>query len=250
MVPGLAFDYGDDISVKDATAMLTNDKLENNLDLPSTEFSLRQVNDYLRALNNRTRGVSERHNLRGKMNRLFGHKLYVSYQWVDTDERVLTGTDIMFFLAKNNAEVLVNNVAPWPCTIFPRDNGQSVKYSSVFKDGVEYVARTVCERQSGIDFYTDHSQMFNCVICNDIISTPYHVYVFCYIFKQNYSFERMQNWKLTWLRGCFIHWKINGVSMPNRNMYADARARRTRAPRGSGRGRGSRRGSCVRSLFS
>ena len=43
MVPGLAFDYGDDISVKDATAMLTNDKLENNLDLPSTEFSLRQV---------------------------------------------------------------------------------------------------------------------------------------------------------------------------------------------------------------
>ena len=116
-----------------------------------------------------------------KINRLLGLQFYDSYQWLDTDERVLTAKDILFFLIKNDAEILEANMAPWPCTIVPRDHGTSVKYLSVFKNGVEYVARTVCERQTGIDFFTDGSQMFNCVICGDIISTPYHVYVFCYI---------------------------------------------------------------------
>ena len=142
-------------------------------------------------------------------------------------------------------------IAPWPCTVIPRDHATSVKYLSVFKDGTEFVARTVCDRQSGVDFLTDRSQIFTCVVCGDIISTPYHVYVFCYIFKQNHSFELMQHWSTTWLRGCYIHWKINGVAMPNRNVYADAR---TKKPRGSSApwrgGRGTRRGRCVRSLFS
>ena len=106
------------------------------------------------------------------MNRLLGLQFYDSYQWLDTDERVLTAKDILFFLIKNDAEILEANMAPWPCTIVPRDHGTSVKYLSVFTNGVEYVARTVCERQTGIDFFTDGSQMFNCVICGDIISTP------------------------------------------------------------------------------
>ena len=143
----------------------------------------------------------------------------------------------------------MQHMVPWSCTIVPRDQAASVKYLSVFKDGTEFLARTVCDRQSGVDFYTENSQIFSCVVCGEIISTPYHVYVFCYIFKQNHSFELMQYWTKTWLRGCYIHWKINGVAMPNRNMYADARSKKPRGtPWRGGRG-GSRRGKCVRSLF-
>ena len=250
-IPGLPFDFGDNLSLKDATALLTNDRLENNINLPSEEFSLHQVNEYLRVMNNKNNNAkTNNNNLMGKLNRLLGQDFYDSYQWIDTDERVLTSRDINAFLVKNNAEMLEANIAPWPCTIVPRDCASSVKYQSVFKDGVEYVSRTVCGRQSGIDFFTDGSQIFKCVVCGDIISTPYHVYVFCYIFKPNFSFERLQNWKDTWLRGCYIHWKINGISMPNRNIYADARAKKPRGgPRGTWRGRGSRRGTFVRSLF-
>ena len=81
------------------------------------------------------------------------------------DDRVLTANDIMAFLAKNNAEFLMPHMAPWPCTIVPRDQAASVKYLSVFKDGTEFVARTVCDRQSGVDFYTENSQIFSCVVC-------------------------------------------------------------------------------------
>ena len=195
-----------------------------------TEFSLKQVNNYLRVFNKRTKIYDVRNALTGKMNRLLGQEFYLSYQWMDTDERVLTDKDILFFLERNNAESLALNMAPWPCTIVPRDHGASVKYQSVFKNGIEYVARTLCERQTGVDFYTDSSQIFSCVVCGDVISTPYHVYVFCYIYKQNHSFERLQNWKNTWLRACFLHWKILGVAMPNRNIFADAMSKR---PRGS-----------------
>ena len=249
-IPGLPFDFGDGLDIKDATAMLTNDWLEKGLALPDDQFSLKQVNDFLRVFNKRNKIVDRRNALTGKMNRLLGQEFYLSYQWMDIDERVLTDKDILFFLEGNDAVSLVPNMAPWPCTIVPRDHGASVKYLSIFKNGVEFVARTVCERQTGVDFFTDISQIFSCAVCGDLISTPYHVYVFCYIYKQNHSFERLQNWKNTWLRACYLHWKISGVAMPSRNLFADARSKRPRGAKTPWRGRGSRRGSCVRSLFS
>ena len=113
-IPGLPFDFGDGLDIKDATAMLTNDWLERGLALPDTEFTLKQVNDFLRVFNKREKIYDVRNSLTGKMNRLLGQEFYLSYQWMDTDERVLTDKDILFFLERNNAESLAPNMAPWP----------------------------------------------------------------------------------------------------------------------------------------
>ena len=84
-IPGLPFDFGDGLDIKDATAMLTNDWLERGLALPDTEFTLKQVNDFLRVFNKREKIYDVRNSLTGKMNRLLGQEFYLSYQWMDTD---------------------------------------------------------------------------------------------------------------------------------------------------------------------
>ena len=238
------------MSLRDATALLTGDRIENNLGLPATSFSLKQVNSYLKFRNAQNNTNSRMiTSLAGKMNNLLGQKFYISYQWVNPEDRPLTALDIHYFLAKNSAEILEPNVAPWPCTLMPRHFGASVKYQSVFKNGVEFVARTVCDRQ-GPEFFTDSTQMFTCAVCGDVLGTPYHVILNCYIFKPNFSFQQLLDWRDTFQKACFLHWKLEGVTMPGRNLYQDAKSGRAKNNRGNWRGRGNRRGTFVRSLFS
>ena len=112
-IPGLPFDFGDGHSLKEATAMLTNDRLENNLGLPESEFSLRQVNEYLRSLNKRQKKELLRYNLMGKMNRHLGSEFYQSYQSMNFDDRVLTAKDITVIVNLKNQLIILYS-PPFP----------------------------------------------------------------------------------------------------------------------------------------
>ena len=248
-IPGLPFDFGDGLNLKETTAMLANDTSENNLRLPPEAFTLKEVNEYLDSKNRNTPRHKPSSMLSDKMSKDLGPEFYRHYQWVNPTVRVLGPKDLHTYLDTNEALFMEPNVAPWVCTLFPKDP-TDVKYLSVFSNGVEFVARTVCDRQKGIEFYQPNSEIYQCVICQDIISTPYHVFVNCYVNKKGASFARIQNYKKTFLKACYIHWKIMGVSLPDRNVFTDARTPSTRGTRGNWRGRGfSRRGSHVRSLF-
>ena len=137
-------------------------------------------------------------------------------------------------------------MAPWPCTAFPRDR-EDVKLMSVFRNNKEYVCRTFADRQRNIEYFSPDSEIFSCKICGDLICTPYHVYVNCFIFEENASFSMILKYKKTFYRACYIHFKIEGRRLAGRNVhkYADpsgssnptARGRGSRGSRG-GRGRG------------
>ena len=256
-IPGLVYDFGDGVALKDAVAMMTDEKLRKGEPLPQVAFTLYEVNQFLELKNKRDSDERANHGMIQKINKELGQDFYKHYQWMDLSSRIMAPKDLHLFYVRNRAEIVEANMAPWPTTIMPRDKS-CVKYQSVFKDGVKYVARTLCLRQPGIEFYTEASQMYKCVICDDLISNPYHVFVYCYKYKPNYSFERLMNWRETWLKACFIHWKISGVTMPSRNVFADARSNGAGAGGvgGGGRGRGAwrgsgirRRGTAVRSLY-
>ena len=86
-----------------------------------------------------------------KINKELGQDFYKHYEWMDLNSRIMAPKDLHLFYVGNKAEIVEANMAPWPSTVMPRDKS-FVKYQLVFKDGVEYVARTVCDRQPGIEF--------------------------------------------------------------------------------------------------
>ena len=97
-----------------------------------------------------------------------------------------------------------------------------LKIHSVFKEGREFVCRTIADRQKGLAFYTDNSEIFSCIICKCIISTEYHTYVSCYEFKTNQRHQVINAWRRTFLRACYIHFRISGSKLEGRNCFHDA----------------------------
>ena len=96
-VPGLVYDFGDGLSLPDATALLTGDRLANSLGLPGSSFSLKEVNSYIKHISGQNDGNRVIRSLSGKMNTRLGQIFYLSYQWADPEERVLTDLDIHSF---------------------------------------------------------------------------------------------------------------------------------------------------------
>ena len=234
--------------------MHARDQLENTLSLPSSDLTLTAVNKYLMAKYAPTPSNASQADLRNKLTKDLGQVFYQVYSWVDPSYRVLTDKDIRDLLMEQQAMFMYSNLAPWPCTMFPR-NPADVKYLSVFRNGTEYVCRTRADRQRGIEYYSNSSEIFQCKICCDVISTPFHCYVNCFIFKESPPFHMILKYRKTFYRACYLHFKLEGVKLSGRNIYKDAEVNHGEyqtqiGGRGRGRGRGTwRRGTPKPRLF-
>ena len=240
MVPGLFCDLGVNIPLAEARKMLASDRAENSLNLPATDFTVLEVNRYMI---NKYSPAPHSHSpaLMGmKMNPTLG-PIYDMYSWVDPSAAILTEEELVQLLTDQDAMFMYPNLAPWPVTMFPRDV-HDVKYLSVFRNNQEYVCRTKADRQRGVEFFTESSEIFNCIICKDIISTSFHTYVNCFIYNESASFNQILQYRKTFLRACYLHFKLEGRSMPGRNPYRYSQVETSSQTRGRGgsinRGRG------------
>ena len=257
-VPGLLFDFGQHFSFKDVSRFISEEEQVQARGISAIHYSLKKLNDYLErnfsASEIDRRGSSAF--LSDRRSFELGDNLYRFYTWIDPGVRCLGPTELFQFLDHCDLGFLKGNIAPWPATLFPKDS-HDVKYFSVIRDGVEFVCRTMALRQTDVKFYTESSEIFSCCICNDVISTPYHTFVNCYRYMKDAPFMLIMNWTKTFLRSCYIHFKIEGVELPGRNCHSDSSfgdQSRGWLGRGSSRGRGGRgsswrRGAPTASLF-
>ena len=250
MVPGLFCDMGLNIPLSEARTMLAGDRVENSLGLSAGDFSVLEVNKYIRSKYTPAMASHSPAFMGTKINPALGPIFYSMYSWVDPSAAILTEFEIIQLLTDQHAMFLYSNLAPWPTTLFPRDVNDA-KQLSVIRDGVEYVCRTRADRQKGVDYYTCSSEIFNCVICKDVISTSFHTYVFCFIFEEGPDFQRILLHRKSFLRACHLHFKLEGVRLPGRNPYKFSQVESSYSSRGVGgyRGRGGRgRGSARRGI--
>ena len=78
-IPGLLYDFGDGINLKDATAMLADDRRVNHQNLPANAFSLKEVNEYLAQRNNKPQNPVMNELLAAKMSRQLVPQFYNHY---------------------------------------------------------------------------------------------------------------------------------------------------------------------------
>ena len=258
-VPGVLFDFGHHLTLKEASRLLAEEEQrENILGITAFRYSLRQVNFFLEGKFSSS-DVPGGHSSAFVLDRRsveLGEDIYKFYSWIDPGIRSLGPMELDQFLDHSNLSFFKSNVAPWPMTLFPKDP-HDVKYLSVCRDGYEFVCRTMASRQRDLKFFTNSSEIFSCAICGDLISTPYHTYVNCYKFFKNAPFVLIMKWTKTFLRACYLHFKCEGVSLPGRDCHSDASIGDQGSGwlgRGSSRGRGGRgsswrRGSPSASLF-
>ena len=134
-------------------------------------------------------------------------------------------------------------------TVFPYHNFLNVLADDLTKKpqrdkGNEYVCRTRAQRAygyNGYQVYNEESEIFICEFCKDIISTEYHVYVSAYLYEKDHDFDKLMAWRKTFLKICYLHFRLTGTKLPGRNIYRDALigTPNNSFPRGSGkRGRG------------
>ena len=225
-----------------------------NFSIPAVSFSILQINRFL--MKNFT--PKPHHHtpalLGNKINQALGPYFYSVYSWVDPSAAILTEVELFQLLKDQNATFLYPNLAPWGATLFPKDDAD-VKYFSVLRNGTEYVCRTKATRQKGVEFYTEDSELFSCIICKDIISTAFHTYVYCFIFKGNSDFRQVLQYRKSFLRACYLHFKMEGKKLTGRNPFDFSQIERD-IPAGRGnrgrprRGRGYvRRGAPAGKLF-
>ena len=242
MVPGLLCDMGLNIPLSEAKNLFASDISENPLGVPVGDLSVLVVNNYLKRKYSPALHSHSPAFMGNKMNQALGPIFYTMYSWVDPSAAILTELEILQLLTDQDALFMYPNLAPWPVTIFPRDI-HDAKYFSVFRNGEEYVCRTKADRQKGVDYFSEHSEIFNCVICKDIISTSFHTFVFCFTFEEGSDFKKILLHRKSFLRACYLHFKLEGVKLPGRNPYKFSQVESSSAPPrgGSGfRGRGSR----------
>ena len=257
-IPGVLFDFGQKFSTKDVSRFLSAEEHGHIRGITAVHYSLKRLNDYLelKYASSLIEGGGSSSFLSDRRSLELGSNLYRFNSWIDPGVRCLGPTELSQFLVHCDIGFLRSNIAPWPATLFPKD-AHDVKYRSVIRDGIEYVCRTMALRQTDVKFYTESSEIFSCIICGDVISTPYHTFVNCYRFFKDAPFMLIMNWTKTFLRSCYIHFRIEGVELPGRNCHSDSSFgdhSRGWLGRGSSRGRGGRgsswrRGAPAASLF-
>ena len=257
-IPGALYDFGHSHSISEVSRKMTDMRIAQGLQIPAEYYTIRDLNRFISENFNKTPCGYTTNGTEFKVSFELGQDLYEHYQWVDPTMRALGPNELFDMVMDSNASFMSEQLAPWPCTLFPRDPSD-MKYNSVVTEhGREYVCRTAAQRQRMISFLTENSEIFSCVICKCIISTEYHTFVYCYEYKKNQRFQIVNAWRNTFLRACYIHFRISNTKLEGRNCYQDAAATFTRNQTRGGRGRGSfggasrpyaRRGRAAATLF-
>ena len=239
-IPGALYCLNPKHEAAEVSRLYTNHLISIGKTPPNSAFKLKELNifimDHLRAA---VPGLPTLNELR-ESDILPCHFQKI-YSWVDPNCRSLTDSNITCLLKNTPAEFMTSQVAPWPCTLMPRDP-EDRKYFSIFdENGLEYVCRTLAQRHKGYNgyqIYTEDSEIFICEFCKNIIATEYHVYVSAYVFEKNHDFDKLMAWRRTFLKICYIHFRLTGTKLPGRNIYRDALIGTTsNQPRGSNRSR-------------
>lgn len=251
-VPGLLYDFGHHHSLAQIAALLTRDLIKDGAEVPE-RFTLAQINQYVSSHFAPTPARGTHDSVEQKISVELGDEFYTHYQWADPSARPLGPLELADHTRGSVAEFMDCQIASWPSTIVPIIRDDMKYYSAFAADGREFVCRSLSMRQRNLCVYTERSELFSCEICKCLIGTDYHTFVFCYVYQPNPCYQLVKAWKDTYLRCCYIHFKLANTKLPGRNCYRDAYLSSPAQFGGQSNSRGgarfARRGRPVYTLF-
>ena len=128
--------------------------------------------------------------------------------------------DINAFIEIHEIEHLRDQIAPWFCTIMPK-NQFDRKGWTIMVNGDQYVSRArACTKQNYWRKHTPDSEDA-CLVCKKYLLSTFHVFMPVYRYEDPTKVDKQTiwRWQKSWLKICYLHFqRSEGVEdIPNRN---------------------------------
>ena len=146
--------------------------------------------------------------------------IWEKYDWADPTAPMCSPADINAFIEIHEIENLRDQIAPWFCTIMPRDQFDR-KFWTIWVDGEQYVSRTrACTKQN---YYRKRTPDLedSCLVCHKYLLSTFHVFMAVYRYEEpsKVDIQTVWRWNRSWKKICYLHFRRSeGVEdIPNRD---------------------------------